>query len=84
MQKTCMASKTTDVHVCKMKCNTHAYAYVVRVCHEMILLVTSGALNFIIYTRKNILFGGMVTDILGQPRHIVFVATCRHVPNIQA
>ena len=79
-----MTSKTTDVHVCKMKCNTHAYAYVVRICLKMILLIISGALSFVIYTCKNILLGEMVTDMLGYPRHTVFVATCRYAANIQS
>ena len=49
--------------------NTHTYAYIRSICHETILLTASDALTFKIYLCRNILFGEMVTDILGDPRH---------------
>ena len=45
------------------------------VCHETILLTTSSALSYIIYTCITIL-GGIVTDILGHLRHTASVAAC--------
>ena len=43
------------------------------ICHETILVTTSSALSFIIYTCRNTL-GKMVTDGLGHLRHTAFVA----------
>ena len=73
-QKTCV-NQTTCWHKCKINApHTHAYPYKV-LCHETILLTTSSALRFIIYTCRTIL-GGMVINILGHPRHTIIVATC--------
>ena len=47
----------------------------------MILLTTSGVLSFVIYTYRNLLFGGMLTDILGHSICTAFVATCMYIAN---
>ena len=68
-------NQTTCWHKCKINApHTHAYPYKV-LCHETILLTTSSALHLIIYTFRTIL-GGIVTNILGHPRHTIIVATC--------
>ena len=45
--------------------------------------MTSGALSFVMYTYRNNLLGGMVTDIQGHPGHNAFVTACGHLANIQ-
>ena len=70
--------QTMCVHGCTRvynKCTTHTHLFIRSICHEMNLLTTSSALSFIIYTCRTIL-GGIVTDILGHPRHTAFVAPC--------
>ena len=67
-QKTRVASNHEMHH-------THMHLPIQNICHKTILLITSSALSFIIYACRTIL-GGMVTDILGHPRHTAFVATC--------
>ena len=84
MRVTCifaMCAKSKDVchqtmlvNACKMNV-PHMDLSIQIICHEMILLTTSSALSFIIYVCRYIL-GGMVTDVLGHPRHVAFVATC--------
>ena len=65
--------QTTHVHACKINAHAHALISIQTICHKMILLTASSALSFIIYACKTIL-GGIVTDILGHPRHTAFVA----------
>ena len=52
------------------------------ICHKKTLLMTSGALRFVMYTYRNNLLGGMVIDIQGHPRHNAFVTACGHLANI--
>ena len=69
-QKTGVASNhAASNQVCKIKYTTHTHLSIRSICHEMILLTTSSALSFIIYTCRTIL-GGIVTDILlaGTPK----------------
>ena len=61
---------------------THWHAYVYKVCYEMILLMTSSALSFVIYACRNFHLGGILTDTLGHLRCTAFVATCRYIANI--
>ena len=64
------------VHTCKIIA-PHSYTHlsIWSICYETILLTTSSTLSFIIYACRTIL-GGIVTDILGIPRHTAFVAPC--------
>ena len=55
----------TLVHACKTKCMWS-------ICHKTILLTTGSALSFIIYACRTIL-GGIVTNILGHPRLVIYV-----------
>ena len=67
--------QTTHVHVCKISVShmyTHMPLSIQSICHEMI--PSSSALSFIICTCRNI-FGGIVIDIPGHPRHTAFVAS---------
>ena len=52
------------------------------ICHKKALLMTSSTLSFIMYTYRNNLLGGMVTDIQGHPGHNAFVTACGHLANI--
>ena len=74
--------QTIHVHTCKIKCNTLTRLCVQYLSHEMILLTTSAALSFVICTYRNLLFGGMLTDILGHSRCTAYVATCMYIANI--
>ena len=60
----------------------HTRLCVRSICHKSILLTTSSALSFIVYACRNILLGGMVTDILVYLGHTAFVATCKYVAKI--
>ena len=43
--------------------------------------MTGGALSFIIYTYRDNLLGGMVTDIQGYPKHNAFFTVCGYLAN---
>ena len=76
--KTCVASNHACARVYN-KCTTHTHTYPYEIFATItILLTTSSALNFTIYTCRNIL-DVIVTDILGHLRHTAFVATCSYV-----
>ena len=44
--------------------------------------MTIGALSVIMYTYRNNLLGGIVTNIQGHPKHNAFVTACRYLANI--
>ena len=71
------------VQTCKMNApQTHTYTYTHTLIHMKYISSTKqsslqlvGALSSIIHACRNI-FGGIVTDLLGHPRHTAFEAAC--------
>ena len=73
-QKTCKASN----HVCKINApRTRTYPYEVSATKRSSLQPVVRTLSFIVYACR-IILGGIVTDILGDPRHTAFVAPCSY------
>ena len=69
--------QTTRVQVCKINNAPHTRTYPneVSATKQSSLQPVASALSFIIYPCRTIL-DGIVTDILGHPRHTAFVAPC--------
>ena len=67
--------QTKHVHACKINApQTCTYRYEISAMKRS-TLQTSSALSFTIYACRTIL-GGIVTNILGHPRHTAFLAPC--------